>query len=99
MSIIGDFKSINLKLNRLEQKAEADKKAEAVNVGQAWPFTVAVPLVDLSQHLYGDTDDRAATDEAARKSLELFEAHMAVLEHQQASRAEWLGYQKPTRAN
>lgn len=43
MSSVFDFPSIARKLNRLEQKAEADKKAAPVNVGQAWPFAVAVP--------------------------------------------------------
>jgi hypothetical protein len=51
VSIVTDFKSISQKLNRMEQKAEVDKKAAPVNVGQAWPFAVAVPCVDLTQHL------------------------------------------------
>jgi hypothetical protein len=50
MSIVTDFKSISLKLNRLEQKAEWDAKnpkPEPTPAMYGWPYGVAVPFADL----------------------------------------------------
>jgi hypothetical protein len=45
-----DFKSINRKLNRLEQKAEYEAKNPPVpdTSMYGWPYGVAVPLVDCA---------------------------------------------------
>jgi hypothetical protein len=47
-SPVFDFKSINRKLNRLEQKAEYEEKNPPVpdTSMYGWPYGVAVPLMD-----------------------------------------------------
>jgi hypothetical protein len=49
-SPVFDFKSINRKLNRLEQKAEYEAKNPPVpdTSMYGWPYGVAVPLTSLA---------------------------------------------------
>jgi hypothetical protein len=48
-SIVTDFKSINRKLNRQDQKAEFEAKNPKVEPSMyGWPYGVAVPLKSMA---------------------------------------------------